>query len=111
VGGDFNLIRGAEDKNNANLNWPRIHLFKDCLARLALREINRIGARFTWTNKQLNPVRSVLDRVFVSPEWKSKFPLASLVAEMRIGSDHNPLVLDFGEGPKIQSSRFFFKTS
>jgi hypothetical protein len=66
VGGDFNLIRRAEDKNNCNINWPRIHLFNDCLARLDLREIIGTGARFTCTNKQLNPVRSVLDRVFVS---------------------------------------------
>jgi exonuclease III len=51
VGGDFNLIRGAEDKNNSNINWPRVHLFNDCIARLALRELNRSGARFTWTNK------------------------------------------------------------
>jgi endonuclease/exonuclease/phosphatase family metal-dependent hydrolase len=64
VRGDFNLIRGAEDKNNNNLNWPIIHMFDDFLARLALREFRRTGARFTWTNKLNN---TVLDRVFVSP--------------------------------------------
>jgi hypothetical protein len=50
VGGDFNLIRGAEDKTNDNINWPRIHMFNDCIVRLSLRE-KRSGARFTWTNK------------------------------------------------------------
>ena len=85
-------------------------MFNDAIARMALREINRSGARFTWTNKQLNPVRSVLDRVFVSPEWDAQFPLASLLAETRIGSDHTPLVLDFGEGSQTRSKRFFFET-
>jgi exonuclease III len=47
VGGDFNLIRGAEDKNNKNINWPIIHLFNDCIARLVLRELKGNGARFT----------------------------------------------------------------
>jgi hypothetical protein len=35
VVGEFNLIRGARDKSNANINWPRFHLFNDCIARLA----------------------------------------------------------------------------
>jgi mannosylglycoprotein endo-beta-mannosidase len=111
VGGDFNLIRGAEDKNNSNINWPRVHLFNDCIARLALRELNRSGARFTWTNKQVNPVRSVLDRVFISPSWETHLPMASLSAETRIGSDHTPLILDSGEGLLSRSNRFFFETS
>jgi hypothetical protein len=51
VGGDFNLIRGAEDKSNDNINWPRIHMFNDCIARLALRELKHSDARFTWKNK------------------------------------------------------------
>jgi exonuclease III len=111
VGGDFNLIRGAEDKNNSNINCPRIHLFNDCIARLALRELKRSGARFTWSNKQVNPIRSVLDRVFISPEWETHFPMATLSAETRIGSDHTPLILDSGEGLLRRSNHFFFETS
>jgi hypothetical protein len=41
VGGDFNPIRGPEDKNNANIDWPRVQAFNDCVANLALREIRR----------------------------------------------------------------------
>jgi hypothetical protein len=109
VGGDFNLIRGAEDKNNCNIDWPRVHRFNDCIANLALREVRRGGARYTWTNKQLNPVRCVLDRVFISPDWKILFPLSSLVAETIIGSDHAPLILSSGEDLKKRSPRFFFE--
>jgi hypothetical protein len=111
VGADFNLIRGAEDKNNNNINWPRIHLFNDCIARLALRELKHSGARFTWSNKKVNPVRSVLDRVFISPEWETHFPMATLSTETRIGSDHTPLILDSGEGLLRRSNHFFFETS
>jgi hypothetical protein len=65
VGGDFNPIRGLEDKNNANIDWPRVQAFNDFLVNLAFREIRRV-ARYTWMNIQLNPVRCVVHRVFVS---------------------------------------------
>ena len=54
LGGDFNLIRSEADKNNHNINWPRVNLFNNTIAACALREIARTGARFTWTNKQLS---------------------------------------------------------
>jgi exonuclease III len=43
MGGDFNLIRSATDKNNYNLNWPLIDFFNDNIASWALREIPRTG--------------------------------------------------------------------
>jgi hypothetical protein len=51
VARDFNLIRGRADKNNRNIDWPRVNLFNDCIARLNLSEVVRSGARFTWSNK------------------------------------------------------------
>jgi exonuclease III len=90
VAGDFNLIRGSADKNNSNIDWSRVCLFNDSIARMDLGEIRRTGAQFTWSNKQANPVRSVLDRVLVSASWEGRFPLVSLCAETRIGSDHTP---------------------
>jgi hypothetical protein len=110
VAGDFNLIRDARDKNNANLDWPRIHSFNDAIAAMSLREVTRVGARYTWTNKQLNPVRCVLDRVFVSPAWEASFPLCTLKAITRIGSDHTPLLLCSGDDTVSRPSRFMFQT-
>lgn len=56
-------------------------------------------------------MRSVLDRVFVLPDWEVLFPLSSLIAETRIGSDHVPLVLSSGEDRIRRNPRFFFKTA
>jgi hypothetical protein len=111
IAGDFNLIRGSADKNNRNIDWSRVNLFNDSIARLQLREVVRSGARFTWTNKQLNPVRSVLDRVFISPQWETAFPLLSLAAEPSIGSDHTPLVFATGTDLAPRASRFFFENA
>jgi exonuclease III len=110
VGGDFNLIRRSQDKSNEVVCWSRIRRFNDAIAAMALRELNRAGARFTWTNNQLDPIRSVLDRVFVTPSWETIFPLCSLLAVTRIGSDHNPLLLDSGENGFKRPPRFFFQT-
>ena len=74
VGGDFNLIRSPDEKNNDRVNRPRMQMFNDCIAELGLRELERTGARFTWTNRQANPTHSVLDRVLVSPEWEHRCP-------------------------------------
>jgi exonuclease III len=110
VGGDFNLIRRLQDKSNEVVNWPRIRRFNDAIAAMTLRELNRAGARFTWTNNQLDPIRSVLDRVFVSPSWEAMFPMCTLSAITRIGSDHNPLLLDDGSMGIKRQARFFFQT-
>ena len=85
VGGDFNLIRSGADKNNNNVNWPRVSMFNNAIASMSLREVAKTGARYTWTNKQLAPARSVLDRVFMSPDWEVVFPICLLIAEARIG--------------------------
>ena len=110
LGGDFNLIRSSADKNNCNIDWSRISLFNNAIAACALWELARTGARYTWTNKQLNPVRSVLDRVFVSADWEMIFPMCTLVAETRIGSDHVPLILASGEDRIKRSKRFYFES-
>jgi exonuclease III len=109
--GDFNLIRGAQDKNNSNINRPLVNAFNDTIAKLVLREVARSGARFTWSNRQRNPVRCVIDRALVSPEWGNQFPVSSLHASTSLGSYHTPLVLDLGSAPPSRSSRFFFETS
>ncbi|KAE8816186.1 hypothetical protein D1007_06305 [Hordeum vulgare] len=110
VAGDFNLIRWASHKSSPNVDRPRMCLFNDCIADMALREIARVGARFTWSNKQADPIQSVLDRVFVSPQWEVMFPLCGLKAVMQIGSDHTPLLFSSGDGSPPRSRRFRFET-
>uniref|UniRef100_A0A453EWV6 Reverse transcriptase domain-containing protein n=1 Tax=Aegilops tauschii subsp. strangulata TaxID=200361 RepID=A0A453EWV6_AEGTS len=110
VGGDFNLLRFAEDKSNGLVNFPRMQMFNDCIAKLGLRELHRIGAGFTWTNRQADPTRSVLDRVLVSPEWEHRCPLASLHAITRIGSDHVILLLSSQDDRPPTAPRFRFET-
>ena len=96
IGGDFNLLRCPNDKSNDNFSWLLANAFNDFISANAIRELPRGGARYTWSNHQSIPIRSVLDRVFLCPRWDSLFPRASLYAKCIICSDHTPLILDDG---------------
>jgi hypothetical protein len=96
LGGDFNILRRPEEKNNANFNprWPCI--FNAIIDHLDLREIALSGRQFTWANRRATPTFEKLDRVLASVDWEQKFPLSSVRALSRSGSDHTPLLIDSG---------------
>lgn len=108
IGGDFNLLRSPPDKNTPNFSWPLVDAFNDFISNCALREIPRVGSRFTWMNHQISPIRSVLGRVFVCPKWDTLFPLDLLKAKPIVGSDHAHLILDAGLQNPSNPPRFQF---
>lgn len=97
LGRDFNMVRTVEEKSNGNVDFHFTDAFNDMINATALRELQRTGSRFTWTNKQIPPTMCVLDRVLVSNAWEDKFNLASVLTGSRLGSDHNPLIMDTGD--------------
>lgn len=111
IGGDLNLLRSPSDKNNDNFSWQLAGSLNDFIAECALRDIPRVGAHFTWSNHQANPIRSVLDRVFINVAWDASFPYASLVAQSHVRSDHSPLMLDTGIYSTSVAKRFQFDAS
>ena len=44
-----------------------------------------------------------IDRIFITTDWNSAFPLARVKALDKLPSDHNPLLLDAG------TNNFFWK--
>ena len=84
-------------------------VFNKFIESANLREIKKIGSRFTWTNKQECPIMSNIDRVLVSTEWEDSHPLTSPRSITRIGSDHWPLLLDTGGPNNIKKRQFYFE--
>ena len=109
VGGDFNLIRKETDKSSGQGNKLLMNMFNSFIERCQLREIKRVGSRYTWTNKQDNQVLSNIDRVFMMTDWECKYHLATLKSAIRVGSDHWPLILDTGERLPPRNRQFFFE--
>jgi hypothetical protein len=90
------MIRYVHEKRNGSNYTIWMDMFNNFIDDNCSIEIIRWSSRFAWTNKQENPIRSVLDRVFASKEWKHKYPRVKLVTLTRLSSDHGPLLLHDG---------------
>ena len=55
LGGDFNLIYQAADKNNANLDRAMMGRFRRFLDDMDLKEIPLLGRKYTWSNERRSP--------------------------------------------------------
>ena len=88
IGGDLNIPRYQEEKNNDRFDthWP--FLFNAVIDSLDLREASMSGRQFTWGNNRHVPTYEKLDRVLMDTEWEFKFPLVTVRALERI--EHFP---------------------
>ena len=80
VGGDFNIIRRQEEKNNDNFNGRWSFMFNMIIESFDLREIELSGRQFTWANSLPIPTYEKLDMVLTSVEWEQKFSLVTVRA-------------------------------
>ncbi|CAL9224802.1 unnamed protein product, partial [Arabidopsis halleri] len=93
--GDFNEIKHNGEKQGGPLRpeWQFAN-FRRMLRVSGLHEIKTYGGEYTWIgNRSSGTIRSRLDRVVASAEWKDKFPRAFVQLLEWIGSDHRPLLL------------------
>ncbi|CAL9233692.1 unnamed protein product [Arabidopsis halleri] len=59
-----------------------------------LHEVKIFGGIYTWIgNRSVGTIKSKLDRVVATTEWKDKFPKAMVQLLDWVGSDHKPLLL------------------
>jgi endonuclease/exonuclease/phosphatase family metal-dependent hydrolase len=107
LGGDFNILRRKEEKNNDNFNARLSFLFNTIIESLDLREIKISGRLYTWASRRDIPTFEKLDHVLASVEWENKFPLVSVRALTRTGSDHTPLLIDSGEQAHMGNKSIF----
>ena len=59
--GDFNLYRSSKDRNKPRGDHLEMYLFNEAISALGLVELPLKGRRFTWTNKQFQPLFERLD--------------------------------------------------
>ena len=71
-------------------------MFNAIIQSLELRELELSGRQYTWASRCENPTFEKLDRVLTSTEWEHKYSLVMVQALTRVGSDHNPLLVDSG---------------
>jgi hypothetical protein len=97
IGGDFNILRSREDKNDDDYNGRCHFLFNVVIVGLNLRELDLFGRKYTWANSLAHSTYKKLDRILAAIEWELKFPLSTVLALTRDILNHNPLLLDTGQ--------------
>ena len=68
--------------------------FSDWINSPALKDLQLIGASFTWCNHQSNPSMLRLDRFLVSVDWLDMFPHACQLVLPKPISDHYQIIID-----------------
>jgi hypothetical protein len=92
------------------LRWPFI--FNAIIESLDLREIALSGRQYTWANRRETSTFEKLDRVLATVGWEEKYPLVTVRALTRAGSDHTPLLIDAGSPANIgKNNHFSFELS
>jgi hypothetical protein len=109
IGGDFNIIRRPDEKNNANYNdkWPFV--FNAVIDSLNLREINLLGRKYTWANNLPVQTFEKLDRVLVCMNFESKYTHTTVQALLMEILDHTPLLFTTNEPSMTYQPQFKFE--
>ncbi|CAI9108440.1 OLC1v1008029C1 [Oldenlandia corymbosa var. corymbosa] len=98
--GDFNYVMqqnerlGGREEMNSDSGK-----FKQLVEECELWEMSMQGGFFTWSNKQYGDMRilSKLDRSFINEHWENVFPEAYTTILNAGISDHNALLVKWGE--------------
>jgi hypothetical protein len=69
IGGDFNIIRKAEEKNKPGGFSKWSSLFNNIIDQHGLVEFELKNRLYTWSNNRSDPTFKKLDKFLASPEW------------------------------------------
>ena len=83
-----------KDKSNEIINQKWVDLFNEWIHDFGLIELKNSSTSYTWTNNQEQPIMAAIDKFFCNTVFDQKYPLSSVMAKARVGSDHVPLILN-----------------
>src|SRR5436190_2361817 len=78
--------------------------FGNWMQSSGLLDVGFFGPKYTWKRGTLS---ERLDRAICNPQWRIKFPEASLQHLARISSDHRPILLKFSTFDPNKANRPF----
>ncbi|KAH7843546.1 hypothetical protein Vadar_018002 [Vaccinium darrowii] len=95
--GDLNDCGSQAEKQGGNpCSRGRIEQFHSLMSDCEFMDLEFKGPNYTWSNNQGGDdnIRIRLDRALADVPWRNLFPLAQVTHELKIGSDHCPLVVN-----------------
>lgn len=94
--GDLNDCGSRAEKQGGNpCSRGRLDQFHSMISECEFMDLEFKGPCYTWSNNQggENNIRIRLDRALASVAWRNLFPLAQVMHELRVGSNHCPLLI------------------
>jgi hypothetical protein len=107
--GDFNMIKRAREKNKGSINRRVMSHFNSTIDDLHLLELDLNGRAFIWTNEQVDPTMTRIDRFFATTQWHGLFPTADLLSLCTMTSDYCPIIMQ-GHSPFCFYKGFRFES-
>ena len=108
IGGDFNVVKGMEEKVGVVYNHSVMSDFSNFIEDLGLMDIPLASGRFTWSSNRLVATFCRLDRFLISLAFMLRFQNLVQTILPKSLSDHNAVSLEDGArnwGPR--SFKFF----
>lgn len=91
--GLFNVVRFVEERRRGDTNDMKRKNSNEVIQHLQLMDLPIMDRKYIWSSIWESPSLAKLDRTFVSPDWESQYPLASVQVCHRLTSDRIPLQL------------------
>jgi hypothetical protein len=107
--GGVNLVRYQKDTSNGMVDFRWCDRYNEWIHKNSFLEIALMGRSFTWSNNEVTPIMSHIDRVFCNTDFDGIFPLAIARALPRNPSDHVPILWEYGNAQNVTKPRFKFE--
>ncbi|XP_039003534.1 uncharacterized protein LOC120130342 [Hibiscus syriacus] len=105
LGGDFNVISNYGERQGGS-QWRHgvCAKFGEFMFDTGLIDMGFSGPKFTWKRRTLS---QRLDRCICNAEWYHYFENSDVFHLQKLGSDHRPILLKFGEQQEASHNRPF----
>jgi len=103
TGGDFNTVRHMLERRGCSRTTNIMADFSKWIEDLELHDPILIGGKYTWVRGLNHQSNARLDRFLYSTEWEESFKNIRQRIMPRVTSDHNPILLEYGDWEKRNS--------
>lgn len=104
--GDFSLTRYPNERSEGNRIIGAMNEFTEWINEMEFIDPPLLGGTYTWRRGDTRTSASRIDRFLYSSQWDESFTQIKQNLMPRLGSDHNPIVLDCGD---LNFKKTYFK--
>ena len=83
------ILNSSKREGGAQRPSAMMQVFRNYLADCGLDDADFIGDPLTWARGM---IREWLDKAFCNGAWSDKFPIATLIHEQQVQSNHKPFL-------------------